>query len=128
MSPLGTAVPPPPAPRRPAAFWWLAGAYALGALSLIPWLLALSIVPLPLGSRSDASWGLGMHIWPYPLILLACTFFAWRAYRRRRGVLAVVLALLPLVITAWQVSFVHHQWTHHASAIVRPHETAPGRA
>ena len=84
-----------PAPRaRPTALLiWMIVALGLTIASLLIWLLmaGLSVMAFDSGV-SKAAWTFVILVWAYPIVPLVLTIGGWIAYRRRRAVLAAVLA------------------------------------
>ncbi|HEX8903662.1 MAG TPA: hypothetical protein VF771_02330 [Longimicrobiaceae bacterium] len=103
----------PPRASRTAPALWLVATQALALASLAAWGL---ITGFSLVSRGPQSAGALMPrpllylFWIYPVLPLACSVAAWRAFRRgdaRRAVAwsAVVLAgSLPLLAYAWYMA------------------------
>jgi hypothetical protein len=110
---VNTAALPPPRESRTGPALWLLATQALALLSLAAWLLiaGFSFVAGPAhGDGALMPRPLLYLLWLYPLLPLACTLAAWRAFRRgdvRRAVRWTTLPLavaIPLLAYAWYMA------------------------
>jgi hypothetical protein len=92
---------PPPQARSPLTLGWLVGAQGVLLLSLLPWVVAarLSLVALDTWHAGDpwSPWVFVGVVWSYPVLPVACSVAAWRAYTRRRWRRAALWAGVPLL-------------------------------
>ncbi|HYJ79756.1 MAG TPA: hypothetical protein VEW03_09160 [Longimicrobiaceae bacterium] len=103
-----------PSRSRRGALLWLVATQLVVLLSLAPWAVVagFSFVALDPGAPDPPGvWVARLAVWAYPLLPLACSVLAWRAYRRgsiRRAVtlaaLALLAALLLLAYVIWATS------------------------
>ncbi|HEV2147440.1 MAG TPA: hypothetical protein VGR37_08545 [Longimicrobiaceae bacterium] len=92
---------PPPQARSPGTLAWLVGAQGLLLATLVPWFVAAGLSLAALGAADPGDpWPPRVFVgvvWSYPILPVACSLAAWRAYARRRWRRAAVLAALPLL-------------------------------
>jgi hypothetical protein len=111
---VNTVAAAPPRASRTAPALWLVATQAVALLSLAAWLLVAGFSFLASGPAA----GDGMlmprpllfALWAYPVLPLACTVAAWRAFRRgdvRRAVGWTTWQLgaaLPLLAYVWYMA------------------------
>ena len=101
---MNTAVAPEPSRQRKRALAWLIVTQLVALLSLVPWaiLAGFTFVAVDGGVRDSAGvWAMRIVLWAYPLVPLACTVLAWKAYRRGhtgRAVKATSVAFVAAVL------------------------------
>jgi hypothetical protein len=103
---VNTVAAAPPRSRTGPALW-LVATQALALVSLVAWLLVA-------GFSFIASGGDGVMmprpmlwaLWAYPVLPLACTVLAWRAFRRGDTRRAVTLATVQLAAAVLVLAFV----------------------
>ncbi len=81
--------------RGPLA--WLIVSQALALLSLLPWAVLFALSSLDSGVSGVGGWLVLLIVWGYPVVLAACVFMAWRAWRRGNVRRALVASTLPLL-------------------------------
>ncbi|HEX8694237.1 MAG TPA: hypothetical protein VF746_17585 [Longimicrobium sp.] len=96
-------------PRRPrrGALVWMIASQALMLLSLLPWFVVamISLAGVDPGAPPGA-YAVTALIWAYPLLVLACVWVAWRAWRRGNTRRALVWTTAPLVPTLLLLGYV----------------------
>ncbi|HET7463893.1 MAG TPA: hypothetical protein VFJ82_21735 [Longimicrobium sp.] len=111
---MTTAAIAPQRPSRTAPALWLAATQAIELLSLVPWAFLAGFSYLALDRHTWTSvllpWPLLIVVWLYPLVPVACSAAAWRAFRRGDARRAIALTTAPLALTipllafAWYVA------------------------
>jgi hypothetical protein len=75
---------------------WLIASQILAALSLVFWMLGLSVMAFDSGVTQEA-WNFVVAVWAYPIWPIAFTIAAWVAYARKKDMLAAILTTLTFL-------------------------------
>ena len=90
---LSAPTPLPTQPRRKALLVWMILSLVLTLGSLLIWLLmaGLSVMAFDSGQTKEA-WTFVILVWSYPILPVVLTIAGWIAYKKRKNILAAVLA------------------------------------
>jgi cytochrome bd-type quinol oxidase subunit 2 len=111
---MNTALAPEASRQRKRALVWLIVSQLVALVSLVPWaiLAGFTFVAMdPSTSDPVGVWVARIALWAYPLLPLACSVLAWKAYRHGspgRAVkftsVAFVAAVLVIAYVLWATS------------------------
>lgn len=95
--------------RRRSVLLWLILTQLVVLVSLVPWIIlaGFTFVALDTGARDTLGvWAMRIALWAYPLLPVACSALAWKAYRLGGTRRAVTLASVALVAAALLIAYV----------------------
>jgi hypothetical protein len=92
------AITAPGPSSRTGPLLWLALSQLIALLSLAPWALITGFAVVSADGQALLPGVLRYVFWAYPLLPLACTVIAWRAYGRGELRRAMTATTLPLCL------------------------------